>query len=330
MTAPVLASPRVGQPYEIHTDASAKAIAGTLLQRNPQSDALHPIAFASRCLNKHERNYSIIELEALAIVYSLLQFRPYVFGAKVTVLTDHSPLCSLLHRTDTSGRLAKYQFAIMAYDVEIKYGPDSIASQPIAHHHENVLDGGHLGIAKTLAKLRSKYYWKNMASDVKKYVNACEMCQKTKSPTQLLHREELSLYPIPSRPFQRVHSDVIGLLPTCINGNNYILIHTCAFTKYVICSPITDQKAATVAKTFVNDLREIKELLSRNIEIAETEPTGRKGNEKQSTSDRSDNTVSNQSVVNKAQSPQHSPLQYDDKAMFISAAKKASAIAVGP
>ncbi|RCN44983.1 hypothetical protein ANCCAN_09027 [Ancylostoma caninum] len=76
ISAPVLAAPRIGQPYEIHTDASTEAVAGTLLQMNPKTSSLHPIAFASRCLNKHERNYSIIELEAVAIVYSLTQFRP--------------------------------------------------------------------------------------------------------------------------------------------------------------------------------------------------------------------------------------------------------------
>ncbi|EYC04035.1 hypothetical protein Y032_0090g2380 [Ancylostoma ceylanicum] len=65
ISAPVLAAPRIGQPYEIHTDASTKAVAGTLLQLNPKTNSLHPIAFASRCLNKHERNYSIIELEAM-------------------------------------------------------------------------------------------------------------------------------------------------------------------------------------------------------------------------------------------------------------------------
>ncbi|KAL6734926.1 hypothetical protein Aduo_005414 [Ancylostoma duodenale] len=140
VSAPVLAAPRIGQPYEIHTDASTKAVAGTLLQMNPKTNTLHPIAFASRCLNKHERNYSIIELEVLAIVYSLTQFRPYVFGTKVTILTDQFPLCSLLHRTDLNGRLAKYQIAIMGYDAEIKYRPGKLnpVSDVLSRHHINL------------------------------------------------------------------------------------------------------------------------------------------------------------------------------------------------
>ncbi|KHJ98378.1 hypothetical protein OESDEN_01646 [Oesophagostomum dentatum] len=61
-TAPVLAAPIPSKPYEIHVDGSLKAIAARLLQENGKGKTRY-IAFASRCLNKHERNYSVIELE---------------------------------------------------------------------------------------------------------------------------------------------------------------------------------------------------------------------------------------------------------------------------
>ena len=70
----------------------------------------------------------------------MTQFRPYVFGAKVRILTDHAPLCTLLHRTDLAGRLAKYQIAIMSYDIEIIYRPgkQNLVSDALSRYHENM------------------------------------------------------------------------------------------------------------------------------------------------------------------------------------------------
>ncbi|KHJ98185.1 integrase core domain protein, partial [Oesophagostomum dentatum] len=336
ISAPVLAAPVSGKPYEIHTDASMKAVAATLLQQDDKTKQLHPIAFGSRCINKHERNYSIIELEALAIVFGLTYFRPYVFGAKIKIITDHAPLCSLFHRSDLTGRLAKYQLAIMSYDAVIVYRPgrkntvsDALSRYPVSaavilenelptleqireeqmaspyaaninhlrsnsddstckkrqfrlindvlyyddgtrnrlvipsenlqrtitkHHHEHILDGGHFGMMKTLQKIREKFYWKEMNDYVKKFVQHCLICQKVKSPYQLTRKEPLVLFPATNRPFQRIHSDVVGPLPTSLDGHTFIVIHTCSFTKYVTCTPIPNQRTETIAKALVNDV----------------------------------------------------------------------------
>lgn len=40
--------------------------------------------------------------------------------------------------------------------------------------------GGHKGIAKTLARIRNKYFWKNMKAQVEKFVQTCGNCQKKK------------------------------------------------------------------------------------------------------------------------------------------------------
>ncbi|KHJ76895.1 integrase core domain protein, partial [Oesophagostomum dentatum] len=122
------------------------------------------------------------------------------------------------------------------------------------HHHDNPFDGGHLGITKTIRKIRDKFYWRGMNESITNYVKTCPTCQKIKSPYQLLRQEPLSLFPVSSRPFERVHSDVIGPLPMSLEGYCYILVNTCSFTKFVICSPILDQKTTTIAKVLVNDV----------------------------------------------------------------------------
>lgn len=76
-----------------------------------------------RALNKREARYSAIELEELGLVFAVQKFRPYIDGAKTTVITDHSPLKALLHRRDLTGRLAKYEIALQEFDITITYRP---------------------------------------------------------------------------------------------------------------------------------------------------------------------------------------------------------------
>ena len=85
VNAPVLAPPRFGQPFEVETDASAKAIAAVLLQRNNNNE-LHPIVFASRTLNKHECRYPSVELEAMAVAFAAKEFAPYLEGSGTSVI----------------------------------------------------------------------------------------------------------------------------------------------------------------------------------------------------------------------------------------------------
>lgn len=121
--APVLAAPIFGKPnsYQIHTDASKIACAAVLLQTD-QNEQLHPICYYSRKMNVHESKYSSIELEALAVVAALKEFRPYIEGAgTTTIVTDSSAVCSLMKNKNLQGRLAKFQLAIQAFDIKFSH-----------------------------------------------------------------------------------------------------------------------------------------------------------------------------------------------------------------
>uniref|UniRef100_A0AAG5CRQ8 RNA-directed DNA polymerase n=1 Tax=Anopheles atroparvus TaxID=41427 RepID=A0AAG5CRQ8_ANOAO len=86
----ILIYPDFEKPFTLTTDASKYAIGAVLSQGSIGQDK--PIAFASRTLSKHEENYSTIEKELLAIDWACKYFRPYLFGRKFILYTDHKPL----------------------------------------------------------------------------------------------------------------------------------------------------------------------------------------------------------------------------------------------
>lgn len=95
MTATILQYPDFSKSFIVETDASGKGL-GAVLEQEYTDGHLHPVAYASRSLLKHERAYAATELEALAIVWALKTFRPYLLGHPTTVYTDHAALKSLL------------------------------------------------------------------------------------------------------------------------------------------------------------------------------------------------------------------------------------------
>ena len=86
VSPPVLAYPNFGKPFVLHTDASGEGL-GAVLEQEQDDNRLHPVAYASRSLNKHERNYSITDMEALAVVWAAKHFRAYLYGHQCVVLS---------------------------------------------------------------------------------------------------------------------------------------------------------------------------------------------------------------------------------------------------
>lgn len=115
INSPILVYPDFDLPFEITTDASNIAIGGVLSQNDK------PIAYVSRTLNDHELNYSTIEKECLGIVWCLKQFRPYVYGRKIILFTDHKPLVWLNNIREPNSKLMRWKLQIGEYDYEIRY-----------------------------------------------------------------------------------------------------------------------------------------------------------------------------------------------------------------
>ncbi|UYV67620.1 K02A2.6-like [Cordylochernes scorpioides] len=117
---PVLHLYQVGLPCRLYCDASTQGIAGILKQVHPDGQ-VHPVQYFSRALRAHERNYTVSELECLAIVESVDKFRIYLTGIKFTIYTDHQVLQWLKTIKNPSGRLFRWSLRLSTYNYEIHY-----------------------------------------------------------------------------------------------------------------------------------------------------------------------------------------------------------------
>lgn len=118
-SAPVLVQADQTKPYILRTDASDYAIGAALLQGEGNEE--RPIEYSSRLLNSSEKNYSVTEREALAIVWSTEKFRTYLEGSEVTIITDHQPLKWLFSIKTPSGRLARWALKLQGLNMKIIY-----------------------------------------------------------------------------------------------------------------------------------------------------------------------------------------------------------------
>ena len=107
VTPPVLAYPCFGKAFTLETDASILGL-GAVLSQKQMDQKLHPVAYASRALNPTEKNYSVTELETLAVVWAVTHFRSYLYGGDVTVITDHSAVKPVLEAPNPTGKHARW------------------------------------------------------------------------------------------------------------------------------------------------------------------------------------------------------------------------------
>ena len=121
-TAPILQlpSPDPDHPFYVRTDASDFALGGELSQ--DQGHGRVVLAYESRKLNAAERNYSAYDKEALAVVNAAINWRCYLEGRKVILLTDHAALMFLLRQGQIkSSRQARWMQLLQPLNIEIQH-----------------------------------------------------------------------------------------------------------------------------------------------------------------------------------------------------------------
>ncbi|GKA82901.1 putative reverse transcriptase domain-containing protein [Tanacetum coccineum] len=116
-SAPILALPEGSEDFIVYCDASIKGLGVVLMQREKV------IAYASRQLKIHEKNYTTHDLELGAVVFSLKLWRHYLYGTKCTVFTDHKSLQHILNQKELNMRQRRWLELLSDYDCEIRYHP---------------------------------------------------------------------------------------------------------------------------------------------------------------------------------------------------------------
>ncbi|KIH60390.1 integrase core domain protein [Ancylostoma duodenale] len=260
-SAPILAAPRLGKPFTIETDSSSKGVAGVLKQE--QDDVVRVIAYASR-----KKNIVCDTLSRhLPTANTITTVQPTNLQLEnIRVEQDQCPwitnIKQALERGDDSTRTYDYILLnnlLYKLPVHLHQDPQLILPQTsptrndiIALAHQSQLGTAHLGTAKTRAAVARIAIWNNMAKDVAHFVAHCQQCQRRKDPSAYRMRQPLGRFEISTRPWQRIHSDVIGPLPMTLDGNKFIIVFIDSFSKFIIAEPIADQKANTTAQIFMN------------------------------------------------------------------------------
>ncbi|KAG5862184.1 hypothetical protein JTB14_015847 [Gonioctena quinquepunctata] len=135
---------------------------------------------------------------------------------------------------------------------DLLVAPTALLPEIMKTYHDLPISG-HTGYDKTYARIKKMFIWPGMSKDIKKYVDACISCAQRKTSPHA-KPAPLKRFDIPSKPFYRIAMDVVGPLPVTAQKNKYILTVQDALTKYVEAFPMEDQKAPTVARTFVKGI----------------------------------------------------------------------------
>ncbi|UYV74356.1 K02A2.6-like [Cordylochernes scorpioides] len=123
----------------------------------------------------------------------------------------------------------------------------------IMKEYHNHMSNGHLGVARTMYRIKSKYFWPSMLKDVSEFVKTCHLCQSRKGSNQL---PSGLLQPIPPAnfPFERIGIDFVGPLPSTKNRKKWIIVLSDYYTRYAETRAVSEATVKEVSKFLVEDI----------------------------------------------------------------------------
>jgi len=141
-------------------------------------------------------------------VWACKQYRPYLYAKKFTIVTDHKPLTWVFNVKDPSSRLLRWRLKLEEFDYQVVYKPgvrntnavalSRITMTRVSHAAKDNLEipkeerkkilqefheqpiGGHLGMNRTLDRLKLYTSWPSMKQDIEDCIRKCGICQKNK------------------------------------------------------------------------------------------------------------------------------------------------------
>ena len=240
-------------PFVVETDASDKAIAGTLLQRG------RPVAFFSRSLSSSELGHHIVEKEAYAIIECVRKWRHFLAGRHFTIITDQRAV-SFMFSTCLKGKIKndkimrwRMELLPFSFDIQHRPGSENVAADALSRidcgavtHtmdlkslHDALI---HPGVQRMLHFVRSRNLPYSI-EEVRKVTADCSTCARMKpnffkpGHTPLIRA---------TAPFQRLSIDFKGPLPTSSTSFRYILTIIDEYSRFPFAFPCRDISSKTV------------------------------------------------------------------------------------
>nr|GEV48855.1 putative reverse transcriptase domain-containing protein [Tanacetum cinerariifolium] len=195
-SALILALPEGSENFVVYCDASYKRLGAVLMQSEKV------IAYASRQIKVHEKNYTTHDLELRVVVFVLKMWRHYLYAAMSSSLSDDyriEPSQQILNAQakakkeenyvteDLHGMINKLEpRADITLCLNNKswipcYGDLSVLIMHESHKSKYSI---HPGLDKMYQDLKKLYWWPNMKAEIATYVSKCLTCAKVKAAYQ--------------------------------------------------------------------------------------------------------------------------------------------------
>ncbi|GJT75650.1 putative reverse transcriptase domain-containing protein [Tanacetum coccineum] len=260
-SAPILALPEGAENFIVYCDASHKGL-GAMLMQNEKV-----IAYASRQLKIHEKNYTTHDLDLGAVVFALKIWRHYLYGMKCTMSTDHKSLQYILDQKESNMRQRQNLGAedvggMLIENLRESDNPKKEKLEPrvdetlclnnrswlpcygdlralIMHESHKLKYSVHLGSDKMYQDIKKLYWWPNIKADIATYVTKFLTCLKVKAehqkPSGLLVQPK-----IPQWKWDNITMDFVTKLPRTSSGYDTIWVILDRLTKSAYFLPMRE------------------------------------------------------------------------------------------
>ena len=117
---PILIITSSDRCFVIYTDALLLGLGGVLMQTQ------RVVAYASRQLKIHERNYPTHDLELAAVIFAPNLWRHYLFRVQFELFTDHKSIRYLFSQKELNQRQRRQMEFIKDYEFTLQYHPGNV------------------------------------------------------------------------------------------------------------------------------------------------------------------------------------------------------------
>lgn len=135
-SSPIIRAPDLTGPFHLQIDASGVGVGAVLLQADPSTDVLNPVAYFSAELKTHLMGYSSTEKERLALVLAIQRFQCYLQNHPhpVLVFSDHSPLKFIQNMKNRNQRVLRWALQLQPHHLKIQHirGVDNILADSLS------------------------------------------------------------------------------------------------------------------------------------------------------------------------------------------------------